>query len=399
MGVGTPAARARIYTRTWPNLSCSGLAALRSVRRMGATYVSSAGRRYRRARRLRDSRRGLVAVIGTLLALLVFFALFGIFLTQYVPLWMVDNESQFTSQAAASFAQFKANLDLQYALGGPPSYGTPFTLTSNGVPLIAVPTQGTLNFIPSNCPAQSVGGNLVPFYTAKAHPIGTTIGQPVNPSRCVFANVTIGYGPGGTGASYYQSIATGTLQLVLPNRYYSAQTFYLEDDGVIQSQYGGYQIMAFPPPLNITTLAGNTTISTSFLQLYGNATTVVGQQSQEIFSTLRYTQEVTTNGKYIAVSKTYLPTNFTFEIGTLYPCAWFSFLNATVGASGLQNGTQYHLTQGGPTGDSSAGSPTPQSCSNSNGVTTIVKLSILAYVNYVTLFYAGAQVSVGVGGS
>jgi hypothetical protein len=365
---------------------------------MGGTRgVVAAGRRYRRARRLHDADRGVVAVVGTLLALLVFFALFGIFLTQYVPLWMVDNESQFTAQAAASFAQLKSNVDLQYALGGPPTFGTPFTLTSNGVPLIAAATQGTLTFIPSNCPPQTVSGfpGQTPFYTASVHPGGTVIGQPVVPTDCNFVNVTIGYGPGSAGKPYYQTIQTGTLQMVLPNRYYSAQEFYYEDDGVVQAQYGGYEIMAFPPPLNISTTAGNTSLSTSLLQLYGNSTSVVGQQSQEVFTTLRYSQLSTSNGLYYASNSTFRPTNFTFEIGTFFPCAWYSYLTSAMKTSGLTNTTQYSITQAGSTNP-----PTLSACSNPTGVTTIVELNIFSFtLSYVSLFNAGAQVTLGVGGS
>lgn len=338
-----------------------------------------------------------MAVVGTLLALLVFFALFGIFLTQYVPLWMVDNESQFTSQAAASFAQFKSNIDFQYSTGGPTSFGTPFVLQSYGVPLIATPTQGTLNFIPSNCPLQTVSGfsTQVAFYTAAVHPGGTTIGQPVAPADCVFANVTMGYGPGGVGHPYYQSVASGVLQMSLPNRYYTSEAFSFEDDGVIQSQAGGFQIMAFPPPLNVSTVAGNTTATSSFLQLYGNATSVVGQQSQQVFSTLRNTQAVTSNGLYYPSNNTYRATNFTFEIGTQFPCAWYSYLTKTMATSGLTNTTQYRITQAGSTNP-----PSLQTCTNSLGQTTIVELNIFSFsVNYVTLFYAGVQVSLGVGGS
>ena len=362
---------------------------------MGGTNAAAAGRRYRRARRLNDSERGVVAVVGTLLALLVFFALFGIFLTQYVPLWMVDNESQFTAEAAASFAELKSNLDLQYAIGGPVSFGTPFTLTSNGVPLIAAATQGTLTFIPTNCPPQTIGGVSTAFYTSAYHPGGTRIGQPIVPTDCQFANVTIGYGPGGQGTPYYQEITTGTINMILPNRYYSAQEFEFEDDGVIQAQYGGYQIMAFPPPLNVSTLAGNTTVTTSLLNLYGNATSVVGQQSQEVFTTLRYAQPVTSNGRFYSSNSTYRPTNFTFEIGTQFPCAWYSYLTNVMKTSGLTNTTQYAITQAGSTNP-----PTPLTCSNFSGATTIVELSIFSFtVNYATVFYAGAQLSLGVGGS
>ncbi len=337
-------------------------------------------------------------MVGTLLALLVFFALFGIFLTQYVPLWMTDNESEFSNQAAYSFSQLKSNIDYQYTVGGPSTLGVPFSLQSQGVPLIAQATQATLNFVPTNCPSQSVTGYTaqVPFYTETVHPSGTVIGQPVNSARCNFANVTIGYGPGGTGATYYQLIGTGALQMVLPNRYYTQETYYFEDDAVIQSQIGGYQVMAFPSPFNVTTVAGNTSLTTSFLQLYGNATAVVGQESQQVASTLRYTQYVTSNGKYSSSTKTYSPTNFTFEIGTQFPCAWYAFLSKQMATSGLTASKQYWLNV---TGLASFTAPSTSTCANDAalGSTTIVEVQVQHFVDYVTLFYAGAQIAVSLG--
>jgi hypothetical protein len=356
---------------------------------MGGTSSSSAGRRYRRARRLRREQHGVVAVIGTLLALLVFFALFGIFLTQYVPLWMVDNESQLAAQAATSFAQLKSGIDSQYTLGGPQTYGSPFVISSNGVPLIAQPTQGTLVFLPSTCP----GG----FYT-KGITTGWTAadsGQPVNPAYCVFVNITESIGSGGSGP-VYQSIPTGTLELSLPNRYYTPENFYFEDDAVIQSQSTGYQVMAFPPPLNITNFAGNTSVSTSLLQLYGNASTVTGQGSEEVYSNLRYTQTLVSDGR--TVGTTFTPTKFTFVIGTQYPCAWSPYLYNVITTSGVPS-SNYNLTTtfaGHATTPLSA--VYPNSCFTTNGATTVLSFSINA-VDYATLYLAGIQIGMGIGGT
>ncbi len=371
-----------------------GAAEPRSVRLMGGTYRAIAGRRYRRARRLHHERHGVVAVIGTLLALLVFFALFGIFLTQYVPLWMTDNEALLTAQAATSFASYKSSVDEQYSLDGPQSYGTPFTISSQGVPLIAQPTQGALAFLPNTCPL----GFWTHGGTYSGNGAGNTAtkqyGQPVSPGYCVFVNVTESIGPGGTG-SYSQSVASGVLELILPNRYYTPETFYFEDDAVIQSQSTGYQIMAFPPPLNITTNAGNTSISDSFLQQYGNSSTATGQGSEEVYSHLRYSQVVSSNG-----GSSLTPFWYTFEIGTQYPCAWDSYLYHVVSQSGLAS-SGYNLTNMfsalPPTDTLSSVFPgSPQSCFNTNGATTILSFSVSA-VNFATLYQAGIQVGIGVG--
>jgi hypothetical protein len=368
---------------------------------MGGTNISSAGRRYRRARRLRRSPRGVVAVIGTLLALLVFFALFGIFLTEYVPLWMTDNESQFTSQAATSFADFKEAADSQYILGGPQSIGTAFTISSQGVPLLAQPTEGTLAFLPTTCP----GGFYVKGGTPSP-PNNLYIGQPTTPGYCVFENITFNYGPGASLASpnyYSQHVPSGVLEMVLPNRYFSAQTFYFEDDALIQSQGGQQQIVVLPPPLNVTTVGGNTTVTTSFLQMYGNASTVIGQGSEQVFSHLRYTQAVTSNGAPLNGARSLL--NVTFEIGTQYPCAWQRQLMASMNVSGVPYsaaGLSYPATYYNWTNPATHNTQTipvaASTCTITSGQTTVLSLKI-TNVDYATVFYAGVQVAVGIGGT
>ncbi|MGA9839922.1 MAG: hypothetical protein WBF81_01445 [Thermoplasmata archaeon] len=355
---------------------------------MGAKSSLSAGRRYRRARRLRHDERAIVSVIGTLLAMLVFFALFGIFLTQYVPLWMTDNESQFAAQAATSFASFKSDVDVQYTLGGPQTFGTPFVISSDGVPLIAQPTQGSLVFLPNTCP----GG----FWSAGQHGASASnYGQPVNTAYCAFVNVTESIGPGGSG-TYSQAIQTGTLEMVLPDRYYSPQTLVYEDDGVIQTQSSSYQIMAFPPPLNITAFAGNTTISDSILQQYGNASTAVGQGSEEVYSSLRYTQAVTDNGKLTGTTLT--PFKFTFVIGTAYPCAWMPFLYKAVTSSGVAAANYALSTTFDGAATATLASTYSGTCGNANGATTVLSFSV-SDVNYATLYQAGVQIGLGVGGA
>ncbi|HXW66717.1 MAG TPA: hypothetical protein VEL82_02390 [Thermoplasmata archaeon] len=365
---------------------------------MGGASSATARRRFRRARRLRESRRGVVAVIGTLLALLVFFALFGIFLTQYVPLWMSDNEAQFTANAAASFGLLKSSIDSQYVLGAPQTYGLPVQISSDSVPLLAQPTQGTLTFLPQICPKG--------FATATSANATIPVGQPETPNYCVFSNITLSSGPGGSGP-YYAEIPTGVLEFALPNRYYSPQTFFFEDDAVIQSQGGGHEVMAVPPPLNVTNIAGNITVWDSLLQLYGNSTSVIGTGSQEIYSHLRYSNQIVSNG-YSRTTFTYARFTYTFEIGTQNPCAWGSMLNNLVwNQSGLPLGdhAQYSWTVSGkpwaPAYPGTAvGNYTTQGtgCNLANGGTTVLILTV-TNVNYAVFYQAGVQMGIGVGGA
>jgi hypothetical protein len=308
----------------------------------------------------------------------VFFALFGIFLTQYVPLWMTDNEAQFTNSASTSFLTFKSGVDSQYALGLPPVLGTPFTISSQGIPLIAQPTQGTLTLLAPTCPSGF-------FKTGTSGASSANFGQPVNPVYCVFENQTLSTGPGGSSV-YSQSAASGVLMMTLPNRYYASQTFYYEDDAVVQSQYGGHQIMAFTPPFNVTTVGGNTSVYSSFLVISGNATSIIGQGTEEVYSHLRSDQQFSYNG-YNQTFRTFHSFNYTYEIGTQYPCAWSRYITSMMNVSGVPT-AQYSFTV----------SPAVTNCNNPNGLTTVLTLSLTS-VNYLSLFIASTLVSVGIGSS
>ena len=97
----------------------------------------------------------------------------AIFLTQYVPLWMSDNEAQFTANAAASFGLLKSSIDSQYVLGAPQTYGLPVQISSDSVPLLAQPTQGTLTFLPQICPKGFATATVQP--TVAPVPDGTGV--------------------------------------------------------------------------------------------------------------------------------------------------------------------------------------------------------------------------------
>ena len=297
----------------------------------------------RRGRRWRSNRRGVVSVIGTLLALLVFFALFGIFLTQYLPLWMTDNESAFTSATEEAMATLQSNINFQIAAGGPPVLTTPFTMASQGVPLLAAPTQGILTF---------------------------------NPSQAgVFANVSMTVGPGGSGP-LFRNFSLGSLSMNLPNRYYSSQLFEFEDDAVIQSQSATQQIVAFPPLLSLNTTGTAVSATLSLVQLYGNASQAISTGTQEIASHYLFSQSFTSTG----------PTgggtfNAEFKLGTHFPCAWAPYLGQQLNTS-LVPAAHYTLT--------------PNGCSNPNGLVKIVDLK-LVNINAFTLVIGTFSLVVGVG--
>jgi hypothetical protein len=252
-------------------------------------------RRYRRRHRLRADSRAVVSVVGTLLALLVFLSLFGIFIEEWLPLWMTDNEAQFTAETQASLAELKSNMDLQTILNGPAVYATPFAMASNGVPVLAQPTSAILNFVPT--------------------------------SPGVFANVSMAPGPGGA-ANFFQNFSLGTLTMNLPNRYYSAQFFEMEDDAVIQSQGPTQQVMAYPPALALNVSGGQVGVTLALVQLLGNATQAVSTGTQEVYSHFLFTQTFSSSSATSTLGAR-------FFLGTHYPCAWESFLTSQFQRAGV----------------------------------------------------------------
>jgi hypothetical protein len=307
-----------------------------------------AGRRTRRWRRLRGNRRGVVSVVGSLLSLLVFFALFGLFLTQYVPIWMSDNEAAFTSQAQQSMAELKSNIDLQAALGAPPVQAAAFQVSSQGIPLFAQPTVGQLAFLPK------------------------TAG--------VYANVTVTPGPSGQKTFYQNLSQLGTLRFSLPNRYYSAQTFELEDDAVVQSQGYAQQTLAYPPLLSVNSSGTFSAVTLALVQMYGNSSSVASQGTVDVFTHFSSRQSVTSSAASVSA---------TFTLGTFYPCAWYRFLNAALVNSTLPAGGWSWVSPAPPTTAQTACGPTGNHA---------LRLQIqFANLRSFTLIVAGVNVVMGQG--
>lgn len=328
--------------------------------------------RHRRARSIRRGDRGVVSVVGTLLALLVFFSLFGVFVTQYVPAWMDDNESAFSAGVQASIAELKSNIDLQTALGGPPSLSVPFTLASQGIPLVAQPTVATMNYVPQT---DGVFFTVAMQYAPGAYCAGSPLGP--RGSATSYAH---------PGFSVNESL--GTLQVTLPDRYFPAEQFEYEADGIIQSQGPQQQVMLYPPLFTINSSGtAHESATLGLVQLYGNATQVVSAGTVEVYSHLGSIESYVSTGCRTGAgsSATGAPFWVSLEIGTMYPCAWATYLNNALTASGLAAGTNYTLT--------------PNHCvAGTNGVATDLTVDLNDLTSF-TLVTAAFSIDMGVGDS
>ena len=308
---------------------------------------SSLGRRRRRYRRtIRANSRAVVSVVGTLLALLVFFALFGVFLTQYVPLWMSENEQTLTSQTETSLADLKLGIDGQVASQGPAVIAVPFTIASQSIPLIAQPTVASITFIPP-----SPGGNT-------------------------YANVSMKPGPGGGTGSFGENNTIGTVQVKVPSRYYSPQVFSLENDAIIQTQAAGQQVVEFPPTLSVNQTGGGFGVTASIVQITGISTQATGVGTQEIFSHFVYSYAFSsTSATSVLAAK--------FIEGTFYPCAWSAFVASTFAQAPSGFSSHYSVVA-------------PGSCSSPLASAYPFKVSFTGLASF-TLIWAEVKLVIGVG--
>jgi hypothetical protein len=350
---------------------------------MGERRLARARSGFRRSRRFRGDRRGVVAVVGTLLALLVFFALFGVFLTQYVPLWMEENESALSSQIESSLSTLKSGIDDQYLIGGIPSYSVPFSLSSQSVPLLAQPTIATLSYL-SGCP----GG----FYA--------TNGTPKNVGSCDFVRLAFTTGAGGAGSKnipYTQTTPTNYLEVQQADRYYVPVTYFFENDAVVQTQSSSHQGIVAPPPFNVTKGGGGVSFVSSILVFLGSAASYSGQGSKDVTSTLGSSTNISSTGRFLTPSGAPRSFNVTLTMGVHAVCAWYNLLyNDTFNALGPSSSNVWTLTGAGPSGALSL-PPTSSVCQGA--VTNTYELTLEVFgVSSAVAFIAQDQLTFNAGG-
>lgn len=288
-----------------------------------------------------------MAVVGTLLSLLVFLSLFGTFLTFYLPLWMTDNEASFTGGLQTSLAGLQSNIELQAETGRPAILAQPFTMSSDSVPLLAVPTTATLTFLP-NTPGTAVSLTIPNFLTV--------------------------------GKNYTTSLggSLGSLAINAPNRYFPQQTFQVENGAVIESAGDTNQLVLYPPLFVLQKTGSSLALSLMLTQLYGNATRLTSPGTIEVYSQLLGTTQTLQNSGGNPVS-------LTLNVTTHFPCAWSTFFTQSRASANL-SGTQMSITY------STGYVP----CTPTFGLARTISVS-LTNVATVTLILASIQLSSGIG--
>lgn len=261
---------------------------------------------------------------------------------------MADNEANFTGGIQASLADLQSNMQLQAETGFPPILSVPFTMSSQNVPLLSVPTVGTLQFLPRT-PGTQVSLSIPNF---------------VAPKTPYIQNF------GGT---------LGTLLVTLPNRYYAPQSFEAEDGAIIQSEGDSDQLVAFPPVFQLEKTGTSLSLTLMLMQMYGNATRLISPGTIEVYSQLLGVTQTIANNRTGAVAALYL------NVTTHYPCAWSTFFNQTRTLANV-SATQMSVTY--------TSGYTP--CTATSGQAKNINL-LITNIAHVTLMLANFQIYAGIG--
>ncbi len=200
-----------------------------------------------KARFLKRDREGVASTVGTIMALLVFLTLMGMFINSYVPEWMKENEQEHMNQVMNQFGEMKGRVDnmiVSASITGESRFNMyqAFDLGSDGVPLFAAPTAGLMTYTPRD--AGDISQTLL-FTPDDEDEVNETSG--------------------------------GMLEFYAPNRYYVKQWVTYENGAILVRQEDG-QAMRAIPNLQLERLddAGNWSLTITQVDLMGTNGTLAG---------------------------------------------------------------------------------------------------------------------------
>jgi len=237
-------------------------------------------------------------------------------------------------------------IDGQVAIQGPAVLATPFPIDSQSIPLIAQPTAASLTFVPPS------------------------------PGSGTYANLSMKPGPGGSTGAFFENQTIGTLQVKIPSRYYSPQTFLLENDAIIQSQGNGQQVVEFPPTLSVNQTGSGYGVTASLVQITGISTQATGVGTQEVFSHFTSSYAFTSASAAGTLTAKFIEATF-------FPCAWSSFVTSTFAQAPSAFSSHYTITA-------------PGSCSSPLASTYPFKVAFTGLTSF-TLILAEVHLVIGVG--
>ncbi len=281
--------------------------------------ANSTGDRIKRSPRWDDDE-GVAATVGTIMSLMVFLTLMGIFTNQFVPAWMNDNESTHTSQVIEQFISLKSSIDVSISYNpnsivAPSPIFVPVTLSTPGIPVFAGPTAGILTLSPDTL-------NQRPSLNLTYTWVSTVSGAP---QTYILSKDNDGH-------------SGGDLDLYCPNRYFVEQHVIYEGGAVILNQTDGEFIVAGPQlsVRNMGSLASpDWVIMMTEVTIKGLNNTIGGTGSKGVTAILDYADTNTLSNP--------VPGDLRIDIVSQHGMAWKEYFNRTFNSSGMRPNIDYTI--------------------------------------------------------
>ena len=258
----------------------------------------------------KDKEEGVSAVIGTVMALMVFMFLFGMIQNQYVPVAMKDTEANHMSRIESQFGQLKYGID-SLIVHGATNYSmyTPMTLGSEGMPVFASQTPGYIGLQPND--------------------------EYFNVSFVMNEND----GSGGIRTTHMYSNTSGMLRLYVPNRYYVPQMYAYSCGALILYQDSG-SVMKAGPSISIDNRSGDIVMSMYTVRIIGKEAIKGGTYTEGVYSSLLYTYDSEEGS-----DSNFINSSMTISLATVFPDAWEDWINTTARDGGLTYGHDYTVVR------------------------------------------------------
>lgn len=266
---------------------------------------------------------GVASTVGTIMALMVFLAFLSMFMNQYIPVWMEENESSHMNDVYAQFGNLKQAIGMQILVGvirgdSPVTIHTSVTLGADGIPIFASPTAGYLG-----------------VYNHRSY-------------NNVSFSVNVGTGGDLTILDLYSpqpgSTLGGTIMMEAPNRYYVPQTLAYENDAIILKQEDGEYMKSAPQLIATPSAGGRFELSYTQVDLRGDDTKYVGFGTRAIQTKLRSVSSTTFTNM---TDQSAPPLNASAVLNitqtTRYENAWYNAFDQLLEDGGMRKGIHYFI--------------------------------------------------------
>ena len=259
----------------------------------------------------KENDEGVSAVIGTVMALMVFMFLFGMIQNQYVPIAMKDREANHMVVVESQFSQLKYGID-SLILNNGVNYSmyTPMTLGSEGMPVFASQTPGYLGLMPNH------------EYFNVTYTLNKTTDS------------------GGIETTHIYSNTSGMLRLYVPNRYYVPQMYAYTSGAIILYQQNG-AVMKADPNIRILNESGDLSVFMNTVRIVGTEIIKGGTDTEGVHSSLLYTYKA----QSIANTTDFYDSTLKIQIDTIFWDAWMDWMNSTAASAGLHYGQDYTMSR------------------------------------------------------